>query len=511
MSLTPVTNVRLRPHGLYTTPDPTYGTVQFLDLMDQIVINGVRYSPDLSTCYGAMHDPDGSLPVIRAYRAATWTPGVAIANYYTYPAQQGLNGDWSPRLNNGKTLMIRGSSTNGSLAGSAIYDPATNTLSTQSTTDPSGYTTHGGIVRGSEYWMIGMNTSYYPYLRRFDMATGATIGSMITVTGITEGAAATTWAAKLVNLSDGVGLITTTPGGAMYVVTFTSTTATYKTISTPASGVRSGIAVVGDGSFYSVDIAPSTRNIRYHTLASAAGTVTTTTCSGDFTPTSTENVVATSGDIDYRIITEVITMNGIKYLVCVYYALLNIPADTYNNPTRIVVYQIDANSPTILTLKANRTFARANYVLIVDNRIYCGRRGSIDLVTFTGNDVVLTDTFNVDARWLFYTKAGSVLAVNTAKLQAYNLTATTQKIVNCRFAQPTVKLTNNQPQTATLLLDVTDGGGTRLAVDVDLFATGATFDGGGTTARVTTSDSQTSQLQVTITNPGAVSVVPNIV
>lgn len=525
MAISPITTVKLRPFSIQSDGSGSL-LHQFIDMGDHLIINGVRYSPDLTTCYGVVSDPS-------AYGVHIRVPKVAFcATSLTNLANTTNWGQWPILHNPGYDHMIKASATKrytamtsgngGSTTGLASYDITGTVTWVNSSAPVTSYNQFGVIKKSAnEFWQLLCPIgSYYPTMYRFD-AAGALIGTaqQTTVTGMS---ASGLWCNKIIDVADGVAMIMTTPGGPNGNTTwsmagFTATNKTYIFSSASpsyVSAVRPGIAVYDTGKFYSIEM-PQTvgsRCIRWNTITSALTTPSTTLLTTDYTPFVDQNIPASgSSDVDYRIQSEVVTFGGKKYLVIVFHAYMQTPAAAYNNQSKIVVYAINDTDPTQLTLNSSKVISRSSMVVIDGNKVYCGRTGSVDVYTLSDASIDLVNTIAIDVRAIIKTEAGVVIGLEPSLLRAYNITANNQKVINCRFGQTSTVLTNNQPITSTVMLDVTDGTGVRQVADVDLVINGGTFGTGVTTTRVTTSATETLSIPVTISTIGTVSVIPTLV
>lgn len=513
--------------------------LQYLDLGDSVVINGLRYTTDLRRCLGAFQDRQGISCLVRSTNYAT---GIQAASMGTLTATQ-LRHIYRAKLpqymvlNSGQRLFVRDyQEVYGSYAspmfvangdGASLYQgvsgASTQNLGPLIAISPTsnntykviGITGNGGFS-AAQYDGDGIQTDTY---------TSTNIG-------LPSSSANDLMVTDVIEVSDGHVLFATYPPGAANtyawelcsIPTFSSWYGTTTVPRVPSrapngpSPIRPAAVQRTVGSFYTIEMSNGTpqTTIRYvevsNTMAIAGaqyGSITHTVCNTNVLPFNSITVPQTTIEPDMKITGKVITSGGDQYLVVVVHnvSFLNtIEADLIQN--KVVTYKIDANDPSNLTLVDARDYTRSPVVLFAQNRLWmCGAHG-VMVFEIANGYIFHTGTFNdVDARWLFETEDGNILAVHDRKRTAYNVTHKVRSVIHARFVETELNIADGTTQT-NVITCITNGYGQLAAGMVQLTAVGCTFDDGTNVKIVTTSAIQPTTLPVTITQPGMATIVP---
>lgn len=522
------------PSLTYTSNPSTTGAITqhdrplaFIDMGDRVQINGVQFSPDLTSIVGVTNDYVGRSFMRRAISASIansstidmgWAHGDIMHQWHGGTMRTWVFDDKGNRITHKGTM------------GSVGYDYQVVKY------NPTEFTLHTSQFAGNSMMNFGMyEFSDEIHMVSSDVPIGGStcvvsrwkkdwtyLGQFSVYGGMGTGSSgAPYWTGGIIPAPDGY-LVVNHPirqnqQSAWIGVNRTtvySVPAKYPT-TTQSNYTRPAYVVKEPGKFWIVELPHNQahRAIRYVTTSSVTlADCTSVLCTGDMSPIQNFSYPTGSGfstEIDLRITAEKITINSKSYLIVVLSAFL-MTAGTYAPQSRLIAYEIDANTPSNLTLVSTLDVNRAFTTLIDGSTIYMGRSGSTDKIVFNGSSFTLVDTFGVTSDMLFKTEAGFVIGVNSAINEAYNLSSGSQVIVDCTFAAASMALTGSSV-TANVSLNVTDGTGVRIVRDVDLYAGGCKFSDGTVTKRVTTSATSTTLVPVTITSPGAVTVVPKLV
>lgn len=532
MSL-PVTSIRLSNKNAFSSisdNNQRYGIIQFNEFADKLVINGLLYSHDLRTCYGSVPDTSGRNIGVRARWASLSQVASNAAGIYRFGTSATT---WAESAGNTFALSSTERITSGinlpnvgGIAACAISTTGARSLNTWQIAN-NGASGIDCISYGTEHWIVHTGQSSYPEVLRLD--SGFRNSTLMRNTGFTVSNSLNTYIMTAAfPLSDGaiaLGTCTTTTSskwGAMAYNGVTSATS-YATTNTWLPKLTSGtnvrvatqFAQFGVGQFYALEMAPLTsdRHIRFVTIPNAAsvgtGTgITTPVCTADFTPFADQNIASAATEIDYVTRIKLVTLNGIKYLFVGLFSILRVPEATYDNPSKLIVYEINSSDPTILTLRASTTLTRASTMLITNTgKVYCGRANSIDVWSFDTSSSTLsqTDTISADVTYLIGTEAGRVYSIDLISNWVHDITSSIPNDVRVTVGVPSVKSTGSN-QTIPVYVEAYNGSNVRVATNVTLSVTGGTFTDGTTSTNVTTLVSAPIATQVIVNNVGTVTV-----
>lgn len=536
--LTPILTRTITPNALFNGPNRV---AQFIDLGTSVVVNGVRYSPDLVNVLGAWQDTDSVLPYMLAPQVATSWPTVGSSQsmspnngsivLYNSAFPRYVIGDDGWRI----AVQHRTYSLTGQIAPTSGKLVRYNETGIDSNVVPlSSIAAVYGIVRDTkatrsyssliDVWGQNTTTNVYKYTQSGNGID--TIGTLNNSNFINS-----TGAHAITNF------IPTSTGYVPFVSRTDSTSSSWYVMNPTNLSVVAGVGyspvttcpirpicvVMDEGKFYVIDmpLSPSQRSIKYCTLANSNVTAAPTrvVCSGDMSPIQTFEVldIATGGDSDMRLTGRVVTQGANKYLVVIVHPVCQIP-DTSTNEfsinmnNMIAVWKIDANDPSVLTLIDTKRVPRAAVVLMVGSRIYASNTNDVMVYDISSGAIVHIGAFGgLGVRHLIETETKRVFGLDGYTNTIHNLTIPSVKCVSAQFSA-TGYDTSAGSVSSSVYLDVSDGGYQPASV-VDLTLSGPVIFNSNSqqTIRVTTTADARTVVPVTINGVGAISVTPKLV
>lgn len=537
----PITTIKASPLYLApSVPATSINTVQFIDLGDAYVINGMLYSPDLKSIYGAWEDPTskvsasvraakvagnlgtsvttiGSVPRTNPWGNYLWAPNFGrlpsyASNGYKIIAMDGMPTNFSPPLwinrdginrnqysttvsNNQQLVEIVESGGNTIVFGATGLNPGYGAAYVY---DNTGKFINQNISNG---YMYGTTSAYPTWTRVVQMSDG-----WLVVGGHTMRTDAIKWGLAGISLS-GTGWVNI--GGASLP---RGTTAYQRVVAQ--------VAPVGVGLFYILEMSPAAadRVIRYcnvPNLASmqsgSATPFTHTVCTGDFTPLQYWSYTATNAELDLVTRINKVTVDGSDYLLIAVHSMLQTAEAGFNVQSKLIAYRIDPVTPTNLTLVADQLVTRSSISLHDGATILMGRAGTVEKWVFDGTSFTMVTSYTVDnyITWLVKTEAGRYIGISSYSNMVYDLTTSTTYRPVCSF-QALSEVSTGVDQNVVVNVDVYDAASARVAVPVNLTVTGGKFSNGTTSLQVTSSASATVPINVTVKDPALVKVIPTL-